>query len=301
MKIIKKLVFRQQLQFPFSHRECFLSRGVTFGVNKFRMFQNGSNNGTAKKLLSLGQNWSLWSSFADNSDLTYFLKVKSTTKFSNANVPYQNYDVFVFELCDGTLSDLKECDLTLDKRKDICKQLLEGLKQLKDSGKCHNDLKPDNIFYKAAELNGQIDYEIKIGDFGTADRSGGTPGWTWPKFLSKREPGQSDGYSISLVILFIMCETKDLFYRLRDNYLELGMNLTTFREEPLIELVCDMMHQKRDVEEYIEWWNAMSDEFQILTVDILITECRIPRVFLDIQDKMDKNVIRFASATFLDK
>ena len=99
----------------------------------------------------------------------------------------KNFDVFITELCDGNLSKAS-INFTLTQSIDICKQLLEGLQQLEKSGKCHNDLKPENILYKAIDEkyeNGEKKISIKIGDFGTAGRSGGTPGWTWPCFIGR--------------------------------------------------------------------------------------------------------------------
>ena len=134
----------------------------------------------------------------------------------------KKFDVFVTELCDGNLSK-KGTNFTLTQSIDICKQLLEGLEQLEKSEKSHNDLKPENILYKTGVekySNGDQKISIKIADFGTADRSGGTPGWTWPCFISQRKPGRSDMYSVALLILYLMCDSRHLFYRLRDNYVE---------------------------------------------------------------------------------
>ena len=235
-----------------------------------------------------------------------YLKIHSTTKYSKTNDPYQNYDVFVFELCDGTLSDLKksESQLTLTQSKTICRQLLEGLQQVEKAGKCHNDLKPDNIFYKVSKDEGENEYEIKIGDFGTADRSGGTPGWTWPKFMSGRKPGLTDAYSVGLLLLYAMCDSRDVFYRLRDNYLDFEVCevwLDEFREDPLVDLVLKMMNGKLTVEQCIERWDQTSNDIEILTEDFLRDICRVPRRWLEVQDNMDKTAIRMADATILEK
>ena len=244
--------------------------------------------------------------FSDSSTLTDYLKINSTTKYSTKGVPYQNYDVFVFEYCDGTLSDLKktESKLTLIQSKSICRQLLEGLQQVKNAGKCHNDLKPDNIFYKVSEDKGENEYEIKIGDFGTADRSGGTPGWTWPRFIGARKPGLTDTYSVGLLLLYVMCNSRDVFYRLRDNYLDFDtceVWLNEFREDPLIDLVLKMMSGKRTVEQCLERWDQQSKDMEILSEDFLRDICRVPRRWLEIQDNMDRTAIRLADATLLEK
>ena len=182
----------------------------------------------------------------------------------------KKYDVFVFELCEGNISKKNEKDssqgkcstkkeFTVTQAVDICKQLLEGLKQLEESGKCHNDLKPGNVLFKTTNEkydNGDAKIVIKISDFGTAGRSGGTPGWTWPRFISKREPGRSDMYSTGLLVLYVMCESRQLFYRLRDNYIYSSeLWLERFRKDPLIELIVDMMSLKPSVQQCIQRWD----------------------------------------------
>ena len=127
-------------------------------------------------------------------------------EFQNDEV--RKYDVFVFELCDGNISKEADngfagCSLSSSQAISICNQLLQGLVQLEKSKSCHNDLKPENVLFNAHE-NGKL--QIKISDFGQAGRTGGTPGWTWPKFLTDREPGKSDAYSVALLMLYVMSD-----------------------------------------------------------------------------------------------
>ena len=204
----------------------------------------------------------------------------------------KSYDVFVTELCDGNLCKTGT-SFTLAQSIDICKQLLEGLEQLKRSKKSHNDLKPDNILYKASRKrfsNGDSKIMIKIGDFRTADRSGGTPGWTWPRFLSRREPGRSDMYSVGLLVLYVMCESRDLFYRLRDNYIEPGQEwLSDFREEPVIDFVMKLMNLELSVKEARQKWDEISGDVGLLERSLLTSphnSARVPSKYLDVQDKM---------------
>ena len=210
----------------------------------------------------------------------------------------------VTELCDGTLKK-EETAFTLAQSTDICKQLLEGLQQLEKSSVCHNDLKPDNIFFKTREQkykNGDSKIEIKIGDFGTANRSGGTPGWTWPRFLSERQPGRSDMYSTGLVILYMMCESRELFYRIRDNYVgSQELWLERFRIDPLIELVLDMISLKPSIQQCIQRWDEISDQLEILTESSLCMNYSIPRYYFDIQDEMNRAGVELVKATHLDR
>ena len=221
----------------------------------------------------------------------------------------EKYDVFVFELCDGNISKVNNGSqaskkFTLEESVEICKQLIGGLQQLEKSKKCHNDLKPENILFKANKnlLHENGKNSIKVCDFGTAGRSGGTPGWTWPRFLSKRKPGRSDMYSTGLLMLYVMCETRDLFYRLRDNYVDSSeLWLEKFRKEPLIELVIDMMELRISVQQCKERWDKISDCVEILTEFNLCMEYKIPRYWFEAQDGMNKAGIEVTNATHLDK
>ena len=216
----------------------------------------------------------------------------------------KNYDVFVTELCDGNLSKTGR-KFTFKQSVEICKQLLEGLDQLEKSKKCHNDLKPDNVLYKTIDQkyeNGDQKILVKIADFGTANRSGGTPGWTCPRFVTERKPGHSDMYSVALLILYVMCDSRELFYRLRDNYIE-GQPywMNEFRAEPLIELVIDMMNLKPTVQECIDRWKQISDRVWFLMEIDLNAIFEIPFCLFEIQDNLDMTAIRVVAATNLDK
>ena len=219
----------------------------------------------------------------------------------------ENFDVFVTELWEGNLNK-ESMGFTREQSIDICKQLLQGLQQLETSDKCHNDLKPENILTRTTDEkyeNGEKKVEIVIGDFGTADRSGGTPGWTWPRFLTEREPGRSDMHSCGLMILYVMCDRRELFYRLRDNYVKPEEDwLMKFRtEEPLIEFVSKMMKLEFSVREAIAKWDEISDYVYFLNSSSIQKEYQIPTwsSCLAVQDNMDQNTINMADATLLDK
>ena len=191
----------------------------------------------------------------------------------------------------------------------IHKEASEILKrELNEEWGGHNDLKPENILFKASpnkgpswvpSRNGETRVLIKIADFG----SGGTPGWTWPRFLSKREPGRSDMYSVGLLILYVMCESRDLFYRLRDNYIESNQEwLIKFREEPIIDLVMKMMNLKLAVQEASQKWNEISVVVDFLQRSLLTSpysHARVPSKNLDVQDKMVNSCA--VDTTVLDK
>ena len=203
---------------------------------------------------------------------------------------YRNFDVFVFEYCNG---NIKACQaaLKLSEAKMICYQLLEGLEQLEQSETCHNDLKPENILYKTSgylDDDGNDEYEVKFCDFGTADKSGGTPGWTWPKFMSQRKPGKSDMYSIALVMLYVMCETEELFYSIRNNIVESAQSwLPKFRKIPLIELVIQMMNLELRVQECRTQWDKISNKVEKISKSYLKSECGVDVTLLDLQAEIE--------------
>ena len=136
---------------------------------------------------------------------------------------YRNYEVFVTPLCHGYICDVN-FNPTMNQIKNVIDQIIAGLEQLCAAGKIHNDLKPTNLLYRQKFVGKSVvshfdyKYEIKVSDFGQAGKSGGTPGWTAPVFHRNRESGKEDIYSIGWVCLRLLCESKELFRSLRDNY-----------------------------------------------------------------------------------
>ena len=217
----------------------------------------------------------------------------------------KKYDVFVFELCHGNISKegsngLAGQKLELSQSISLCDQLLEGLTQLEKSNSCHNDLKPENILFN---YNQNGEYQIRIGDFGQAGRTGGTPGWTWPKFLSERKPGKSDVYSVALLILYVMCDDREVFYRIRNNYVESrGQQwLTDVRNDAFFKLIIDMMKLKVTPQEAKQRWDQISDQVQIITKDYLWWSFGVDYHWLRVQDGMDLNQLNLASLSLLDR
>ena len=145
--------------------------------------------------------------FADNPDLAQKLGL-------TADEIYRNYEVFVTHLCHGYICDSK-FNPTINQTKDVIDQVIAGVEQLLAARKVHNDLKPTNLLYLKT-ANG---YDVKISDFGQAGKMGGTPGWTAPVFLEERKPGREILYSAGLVILRLLCESKELFQSIRGNYI----------------------------------------------------------------------------------
>ena len=155
------------------------------------------------------------------------------------NKEIEKFEVYVTPLYDGNIGKITPKP-TLDQTKKIIGQLIDGLDQLNDARKTHNDLKPGNILFRFVKN----EFEIKIADFGQAGKVGGTPGWTAPVFKD-RQPGKEDVYSMGLVFLWLLCESNDLFYALRDNFIEVT-NITwliKFRSIPEIQLVMKMLNR----------------------------------------------------------
>ena len=175
----------------------------------------------------------------------------------------EKFDVYVTPLMDGSIGEIKP-NPDLDQTKEIVDQLIDGLEQLKDAGKSHNDLKPGNILYRQEKNR----LDIRISDFGQADKTGGTPGWTAPVF-DNRQPGKEDVYSMGWVILWILCGSKELFYALRDNFVKnLSQKwLAKFRNLPEIQLILKMTDPLNplSVDDVRTEWQKIMPNLQMIT------------------------------------
>ena len=103
-------------------------------------------------------------------------------------------------------------------------------------------------------------------------------------------------------MLYVMSDSRELFYRLRDNYVQGFQSwMTEFRADPLIELVIDMMNLKPTVQECIDRWEQMSSKVCFLMELDFMDFYGIPWCWFEIQDNLDKTAIKVADATNLDK
>lgn len=136
------------------------------------------------------------------------------------------YEVFVTKKCDGNLSDFKELKLAADHYDSMIKQLILLLKHLKSLNKTHYDIKPGNLLFVKMKKKSKLtktttslfDIHLKLADFGICNKSGGTPGWSLPDSTYDRVPGESDLFSVGLVILYLLCEDDELFYSIRETF-----------------------------------------------------------------------------------
>ena len=167
----------------------------------------------------------------------------------------KKFEVFVTELFDGFIGDAGFYP-NLKERKNIISQLLNGLKQLKDAKKCHNDIKPSNVLYRKTNAM----YSICIADFGQCGGKGGTPGWTAPVFHQERQPGKEDMLSVGWLILRVLCDDEKLFFCLRDNFVDTNEPwITNFRSLPEIQFVMKLINldNQTTVEAIINEWNQI--------------------------------------------
>ena len=184
----------------------------------------------------------------------------------------KKFEVFVTPLYDGNVNDALDDAISppsFDQIKEIIDQLFNGLKQLKQANVCHNDIKPNNILYRLVGNN----YQVKIGDFGQCGKKGGTPGWTAPIFGKERTPGKEDMYSMGLIILRLLCDKKDLFYALRDNWVELSQETKrNFNNIPEIKLVRKMtnLNNQPTIDVVASEWTQIKPFVQIITESRLI-------------------------------
>lgn len=119
----------------------------------------------------------------------------------------ENYNKFLFiqmELCKCNLKEyLKDNDITIKERKNICLQILKGINYIHKNKYMHRDIKLTNIFYG-------FDKKIKIGDFGLICKNDilkedvGTIGYTAPEVLNgENYDYKADLYSLGVVFLEI--------------------------------------------------------------------------------------------------
>ena len=180
------------------------------------------------------------------------------------------FEIFVTPLYDGFICD-NGFTPDLNERKSIISQLLNGLQQLEDAIKCHNDLKPSNILYQKTNNS----YSIRIADFGQCGGKGGTPGWTAPIFDKDRQPGKEDMYSVGWLILRLLCENEKLFFCLRDNFVTDTSKqwMTKFRNLAEIQFVMQMIDidNQPTVETIINDWNQIKFKVELITSSKLIS------------------------------
>jgi len=135
--------------------------------------------------------------------------------YSTDNSEYDEnvYDKFIFiqmELCKENLKEyLKNNELSFNNKKQLCAQIVDGLKYIHDNNVIHRDLKLMNIF---------IDFNntVKIGDFGLATNiydmnyeEVGTYGYIAPEILQgNKYDDKADLYSLGIIILEIFSKFK---------------------------------------------------------------------------------------------
>ena len=178
----------------------------------------------------------------------------------------KKFEVFVSPLYDGNINDVLNDPFNypdLGQIKYIIDQLFVGLKQLKDANVCHNDIKPRNILYR---LIGHK-HEVRIADFGQSNKKGGTPGWTAPIFARDRTPGKEDMFSIGLIILRLLCDDEDIFYAIRDNWVNLSQsarqNLDSMPEMKLVRKMIDLDNQPT-IQDAKNEWDLIKTNTQII-------------------------------------
>ena len=195
----------------------------------------------------------------------------------------KKYEVFTTSLYDGYICDSLFSPDSFQ-LKDIIEQLFLGLVQLIRADRSHNDLKPTNILYRYRNKK----YTIKIGDFGQCGTQGGTPGWTAPVFLEDRKPGKEDMYSISLVILRLLCANQSIFHCLRDNFVVNSHTtqqwMIDFLNMTEIKFVKKMMNldNQPTFQEIDNEWSRIRDGIKIIDASRLL-QLSVPRQYLQPQ------------------
>ena len=247
--------------------------------------------------------------YKSNTNLTTLAEVLEITEKAK-------YEVFVTKKADANLCkfDARYPTLNTTDIISIIRQMVTAVEELKRANKSHNDLKPANVlivkkekdfdYFEQDDLGElddcfydefedkltQVEYQVRIVDFGTCGKRGGTPGWTAPIFLSERKPGVSDLYSVGLISLYLLCAEIETFYCLRDNFVDRIQSswIKKFRSLPEISIILDMINlvNPMSIEECLHRWNQ-TDRVKLITRKRLIKEIRVPSDLLEPQYKDD--------------
>ena len=172
-------------------------------------------------------------------------------------------------LCDGNLKQCKINEqLTNEHIYSIIDQLVDTQEELKQKGKCHNDVKPGNVLYvKKIMTSRQFEIKTKMADFGMCNQLGGTPGWSPPNFTHDRLPGYSDEYSFGLLALYLLAEDDELFYVMRDNHTTSSSYpqwLRLFRDLPEIKSIRCMLDPNYKQSSKPDW-TRLGSNIQLIT------------------------------------
>ena len=101
--------------------------------------------------------------------------------------------------------------------------------------------------------------------------------------FKNRQPGKEDVYSMGWVILWMMCESKELFYALRDNFIKTISQkwLAKFRNLPEIQLVLKMtdLLNPLPVDDVKTEWQKIMPNLQLITESKLL-QLRVPAELL---------------------
>ena len=115
---------------------------------------------------------------------------------------------------------------------------------------------------------------------------GGTPGWTAPIFNKERKPGKEDMYSVGWLILKLLCDDKDLFLCLRDNFVADTSKpwMAKFRNLPEIQILLKMINIENQptVETIIDEWNKIKSGVSLIQRSNLLS-LGVPQEYLQLQ------------------
>ena len=107
---------------------------------------------------------------------------------------------------------------------------------------------------------------------------------------------------MALLVLYVMCDEREVFYRIRNNYVDnFNRWLTGFRNDPFFKLIIDMMNLKVTPKEAKDRWNQISGQVQIITKDYLWRTFGVDYGCLRVQDGLDFAKFNLASLSLLDR
>ena len=99
-------------------------------------------------------------------------------------------------------------------------------------------------------------------------------------------------YSVGLLVLYVMCDSDELFYSIRNNYVKTGQSwLPAFRDIPLIKLVIQMMNLELSVQECKSQWQQISDTVEIISESNLELQHGVDVTWLKLQGVLSSTMI----------
>jgi serine/threonine protein kinase len=149
------------------------------------------------------------------------------------------YLFLVMEYCEkGTLA-IQNC--TVDEIIEYIKQVSIALGELHQKNIIHHDIKPNNLLLT-------LNKNVKIADFGMANKSGGTKAYMSPEMLQYERTALSDErvdiYALGVTLMELLTGTNPFYYKSKEEIIEIHhsknfpiQNLSSWQQEVILKAI----------------------------------------------------------------